>query len=57
MDEALYAPLTAALIRRARPSFGDWYHEAQPGSSLADDFRFFATSWAAGFAFFLLYLG
>lgn len=56
MNEALYAPLTPSLVRRGSTTAHPPAIRLTLSSSLADDVRLFAVTWAAGFAFFLAYL-
>jgi len=58
MIEARYAPLSPSLIRRGSRLADDGPAiRFTLSSALADDIRLFAITWAAGFAFFLAYLG
>ena len=55
MIQADFAPLTASFIRRGalpQPSVA----RIALSSSLAEDIRLFAITWATGFVFFLAYL-
>jgi hypothetical protein len=56
-----FAPLTAALVRRARVP--DWEAaereppaDAATGPNWRSDVRLFAMTWAAGFVFFLTFI-
>ena len=59
--ESACAPLTAAMIRRAAPpAVGPSPIEPAaetPPSGWRDDLRLFAITWAAGFVFFLAFIG
>ena len=52
-----FASLGPRLVRTSRSSWEMPVAPARlPASSLNEDLRFFALSWAAGFLFFLAYL-
>ena len=55
-----FAPLTAALIRRAAPDWTDQgdepARERQGSPGWHADVRLFAMTWAAGFVFFLTFI-
>ena len=56
MIEASFAPLTATSIRRRAPLPVEPIVRIALSSSLVEDIRLFAVTWATGFAFFLAFL-
>jgi hypothetical protein len=59
-DAPDYAPLTAALVRRAaEPAWPDELPDAPAAAATSDwrgDLKLFAFTWAAGFVFFLAFI-
>ncbi len=62
-DESAYAPLTAAMIRRApplpaiEPNAAGPVAEPDAPAAWREDLRLFVVTWAAGFVFFLAFIG